>query len=144
MLLQALVEFWHGGNSLHMKRLSLSAPKWMTFALLLAVVTLAGSGAFLHTCHPQDDDQGTCDHQGMAPRSLDPALNLPTLDKALTEAHHGDCLACQWGTNARQPAAPSHGTSACAPGATPLLLTQLPHYAPSVHTPSGIRGPPQA
>lgn len=127
-----------------MKRLSLSAPRWLALALLLAFVTLAGSGSFLHTCHPQDDDQGTCDHQGISPRSLDPALNLPALDKALATEHHHDCFACQWSTNTRQTAAVPADVSALAPGASSGCPTQLPQYAPSVYTPSGIRGPPQA
>jgi hypothetical protein len=127
-----------------MKRLSVSTPRWLAFALLLAFVTLAGSESFLHTCHPQDDDQGTCDHQGMAPQSLDPTLNLPGLDTALTAEHHHDCLACQWATNTRQPAALSTGVSTLTPDASDILLTQIPHYATSIYTPSGIRGPPQA
>ena len=127
-----------------MKRLSLSAPKWMTFALLLAFVTLAGSGSFLHTCHPQDDDQGTCDHQGMAPRSLDPGLNLPILSTAPTATHDHDCQACLWGTNSRQPATVVPCTSALASASPYPLLVKLPYYISSVRTPSGIRGPPQA
>jgi hypothetical protein len=127
-----------------MKRLSLNAPRWLVFASLLAFVTLAGSSSFLHTCHPQDDDQGVCDHQGIAPQSRDLALSLLTVDASLTATHHGDCLACQWGTNPRQPVTLPTDVSAFTPGAPARPLAQLPHYAPSIHTPSGIRGPPQA
>lgn len=126
-----------------MKRLPLSAPRWLSLPLLLAYVVLAAGGSFLHTCHPQDDDQGTCDHQGLSPRSLDPALNRLTLAPAPAATHGGECLACQWATSSRQPAVSPSGAAATALGALYSLPQPLPSYASSASLPSVIRGPPQ-
>lgn len=128
------------GNSVQMNRLSLSAPRGITFALLLAYIALAAGGSFLHTCGLQGDEQGQCAQAGLATQH---ATSLPVLDRALVASHHHDCLACLWGSSNKQHPGSPDSASAPAPSAPHRLLTQLPYSAPSVYDPSGIRGPPQ-
>lgn len=127
-----------------MKRLALRAPRGIAFTLLLAYVLLAGGSSFLHTCRPLDElDQGPGKQQGRAAQPAEPATSLPSLDKAPATAHHGDCLACLWGSSDKQPHATSDSASVSAPSVPHIFLTQLPYYAPCATDPSGIRGPPQ-
>ena len=126
-----------------MKRFSLHASRVTTTALLLAYLALAGTGSFLHTCQPGDDDQGQRGRPALVVHHVRSATGPSSAESAPAASHHRDCLACLWSSNAKQPFALPEFTPAHAPSVPHGLLTQVPHCTPAVYDPSCIRCPPQ-